>query len=252
MADAGLPEAPSSDATGFDAVVFDFDGLILDTESSAFHAWTIVYRHHGIEPFGLDEWAVNLGRHAHDQTRFDPLARLLADAPHLDPAGVHEHRRALRDEQLAAEELRGGVRLWLDAADSCAVPVAIASSSPIEWIEQHLTTHGIADRFAHIVCAGGVLPGKPDPAVYLEACRRLGVQPSRTLAFEDSPNGVAAAKAAGLHCIAVPCAVTAPLDLSAADLVVSSLDALDPERWLNTQFRGSGRVEDPDGIPLSR
>ena len=221
----------------YDAVVFDFDGLILDTESSAFHAWTIVYEHHGVVPFGLEEWSQNLGRHAHDTARFDPLARLLADAPHLDPAGVHEHRRALRDEQLAAEQLRAGVHTWLDAADDAGVPVAIASSSPIEWIDEHLSVHGIRGRFAHIVCAGGALAGKPDPAVYLEACRRLGVAPGDALALEDSPNGIAAAKAAGMGCLAVPCAVTAPLDLSAADLVVSSLDALDPRAHLRRRSR---------------
>ena len=219
----------------YHAVVFDFDGLILDTESSAFHAWTAVYRHHGVEPFGLEEWAVNLGRHAHDGVRFDPLARLLADAPHLDPAGVHAHRRALRDEQLAAERLRCGVERWLDAADGAGVPVAIASSSPIEWIEEHLAAHGIAGRFAHIVCAGGALAGKPEPAVYLEACRRLDVAPSLALALEDSPNGVAAAKAAGMACLAGPCAVTAPLDLSAADLVAPSLDAVDPRPHLRAR-----------------
>jgi putative hydrolase of the HAD superfamily len=219
----------------YDAVVFDFDGLILDTESSAFHAWTAVYRHHGVEPFGIDEWAVNLGRHAEDGVRFDPLARLLADAPHLDPAGVHAHRRALRDEQLAAEQVRSGVQRWLDAADATGVAVAIAASSPIEWIEQHLDAHGLRHRFAHIVCAGGVLAGKPDPAVYVEACRRLGVAPRDALALEDSPNGVAAAKAAGMACLAVPCAVTASLDLSAADLVVASLDAIDPRPHLRVR-----------------
>ena len=112
---------------------------------------------------------------------------------------------------------------WLDAADALQLPVAIASSSPRSWVEKHLGHLGLTSRFAAIACFGDGLAGKPAPDTYLAACAAIGVQPRAAIAIEDSPHGVAAAKAAGLWCIAVPHEITARLDLSHADLLLSSL-----------------------------
>ncbi len=110
------------------------------------------------------------------------------------------------------------------------VPVAIASSSPRDWIERHLTPRGLLNRFATMSCAGGGMAGKPDPAVYLDACRMLGADPTRSLAFEDSPNGVNAAKSAGMTCVAVPTAIGKLLDFTHADVVAESLADLTIEQ----------------------
>ena len=88
---------------------------------------------------------------------------------------------------------------------------------------EHLERLALRHRFTHVVTAGGALKAKPAPDTYLEACARLGVDPGAALAVEDSPNGIAAAKAAGLTCVTVPNTITQGLDLSAADLRLSSL-----------------------------
>jgi HAD superfamily hydrolase (TIGR01509 family) len=116
-----------------------------------------------------------------------------------------------------------GVEQWIADVRRLHLGIAIASSSPIEWVHGHLTRLGVRDRFDHVSCRDVDVPGKPAPDVYLRACEALGVSPADALAVEDSPNGIAAAKAAGLRCVAVPNAITAPLDFSQADLVVASL-----------------------------
>jgi HAD superfamily hydrolase (TIGR01509 family) len=207
-----------------EAVVFDFDGLVLDTELPLFEAWRLTFVQHGVEPIGLEQWCTSLGRHDADPLRLDPLAILEEALGHpVDPPAVQADRRRRRNELIEAEDVLPGVERLLDEAEASGLPTAIATSSPPDWIETHLGVRGLLGRFAAISCAGAGVPGKPDPATYLVACERLGVDPLRALALEDSPNGVTAAKAAGLHCIAVPGAIGAHLDLSHADRVVGSL-----------------------------
>lgn len=201
-------------------LVLDFDGLILDTELPAFRAWADVYERHGCPPLTLEEWAADLGTHG----RLDPVA-VLAERTglDLDAADVHRLRRARRDELLAGERVLPGVEAWLDEADELGIPVAVASSSQVDWVGGHLGRLGLAARIRHLSCYGAGLPAKPAPDLYLDACRAIGVAPARALAVEDSPNGVAAARAAGMRCVAVPNQLTVSLDLSAADVVLPSL-----------------------------
>jgi beta-phosphoglucomutase-like phosphatase (HAD superfamily) len=117
------------------------------------------------------------------------------------------------------------VEEWLAHPDPTGLGIGIASSSEAEWVLPLLERIGLHARFEHVVNAGGSLRPKPAPDVYLEACRRLGVDPARALAIEDSPHGITAAKAAGLRCVAVPHELTETLDLSAADLRLASLAA---------------------------
>ena len=109
--------------------------------------------------------------------------------------------------------------------------MAIASSSPAAWIERHLVPRDVLHRFPIRSCAGDGIPGKPDPAVYLDAARRLGVAPSNCLAIEDSPHGTAAARAAGARCVAVPTSLSRSLNFFQADLVVESLSDIDLTRF---------------------
>jgi HAD superfamily hydrolase (TIGR01509 family) len=201
-----------------DAVVWDFDGLILDTETPIFVAWQEAYASHGVEPLTLDEWAAEIGTHR----GLDVVGELERRAGYVDHA-VLAHRQRRRDALLEQEAVRAGVIEWLDAADARGLRLAIASSSDAGWVLAHLARLGIRDRFGPVLCRSDEVAAKPAPDLYLAACEALGVEPARALAVEDSPNGIAAAKAAGLRCVAVPNTITGALDLSAADLVIPSL-----------------------------
>jgi HAD superfamily hydrolase (TIGR01509 family) len=206
---------------GVEAVVFDFDGLVLETEMPVFSAWCAAFESYGCAPPTLEEWSTTVGTKSSDADLIDAI-RSGAQRPFVEEL-MHEERRAFRDAMLAAEVVRPGVVEWIHEAEQAGIGVAIASSSPDDWVLGHLDRLGLRERFAHVVCAGGSLPGKPAPDVYLTACAALGVHSGLALAIEDSPNGIAAAKAAGMRCITVPNPVTESLDLSAADLRLGSL-----------------------------
>jgi cobalt/nickel transport system ATP-binding protein len=205
-------------AVGTAGLVFDFDGTILDTERSVHVSWTELWAEHGHE-LSRARWQSIIGT----EHGFDPWAELERLVGHpLDPS-LQERRRARRDEDLFAQEVRPGVLAWLDEADRLGVPVAIASSSPPEWVDGHLVRLGLLDRFAFLACCDGDVPSKPDPTSFRLACEAIGADPACSVAVEDSPHGIAAAVAAGLLTVAVPHPLTADLDLSVADLVVESL-----------------------------
>ena len=207
------------------AVVFDFDGLILDTETPLYAAWQMTFAHYGQPAISVAEWSTSLGRHDDDPERLDPLRRLreLVGAD-LSDHEVQSIRRRHRDDLLDALPLAAGVEGLLDEADRLGVPVGLASSSPIDWIERHLTPRGLIERFSVLSCAGADVPGKPDPTVYLEACAAMNCDPAASIAFEDSPNGARAARAAGLTCIVVPTDLSAALNFDHANIVIDSLE----------------------------
>jgi len=204
-------------------VVFDFDGVVLDTETTDFRAWCEIYEAHGCE-LSLEEWADDIGT----QAAFDVYGTLRARAtgPLAAEDELRRRKRARVAELLDGVQPLPGVTTWLDEARARGLPVGIASSSPPDWIEHHLGRLGLRPYFACIACCDGSLPPKPDPASYLAACERLGVHPAGAVAVEDSPHGVAAARAAGLYTVAVPHDLTRALDFGAADLVVDSLESL--------------------------
>lgn len=204
-------------------IIFDFDGLILDTEGPEFAAWCEVYQDHGAE-LALAEWARCIGTAANV---FDPpahLATLLGRA--VDRDRLHAAHRTRCDALIAAQVLRPGVEGWLRDARQRGFKLGVASSSGRVWVEGHLRRLGVLDQFDVLRCREDVAVVKPDPALYLAALAALGLRPEEAVALEDSPNGALAAKRAGLFCIAVPNALTGQLDLSHADLVVPSLAEL--------------------------
>lgn len=201
-------------------LIFDFDGTIADTETALFTAWSEVYARHGLE-LDLARWQGIIGT----DDGFDPWAELVAAVGPLDDA-VDRARQARRDALIHEAGLRPGIERWLADAERLGVPVGVASSSPPDWVEHHLDRLGLRARFSCLACADGVLPGKPDPTSYRHAVAQLGGDPSRSVAVEDSPNGVRAAVDAGLCTVAVPHDLTRALDLSAAHIVVESLEDL--------------------------
>lgn len=203
----------------FDAVVFDFDGTIVDTETPFFHAWREVYEGLGLE-LTVEEWSTCLGTH---DSGFDPLTDLAARVPGVDTESALARARLRKNELTDLDTILPGIEDWLTACAELGLALAVASSSTHEWVNGILVRLALADRFGHLSCRTDEVPAKPAPDLYLRACEAIGVEPARAIAVEDSPNGVLAAKAAGLTCIAVPHALTSGLDLSAADLVVPSL-----------------------------
>ena len=202
-------------------VVFDFDGLILDTETPSFRAWQEVYERYGCTLEERD-WHGVIGT-ADYLDHYKLLRQRTTNAVPSDEE-VRMAKRAREHELLAAETVLPGVLRWLDHAIAMNLHLGVASTSPPEWVEGHLQRLGLFDRFGVVSCWREPLRAKPAPDVYDAAVEQLGLSPMEAIAVEDSPNGVAAAKAAGLFCVAVPRGLTAGLDVSAADLVVESLD----------------------------
>lgn len=199
-------------------LVLDFDGTILDTEEPLYRSWVELWDDHGRQLDRAD-WQRNIG----GDDLYDPWAELEQQLGRsLDP-GLADRRRLRRDEIQADQPLRVGVLEWLSGAEALGVPVGVASSSSHGWVDGHLQRLGIRHRFATLVCRSEDVPAKPEPTSYRLVCERLGAEPARSVAVEDSPRGVAAAVAAGLYTVAVPHSLTRDLDLRRADLVVDSL-----------------------------
>jgi HAD superfamily hydrolase (TIGR01509 family) len=202
------------------AVVFDFDGLIFDSEGPLFTAWQEAFAAYGCSPLTIEEWSAEIGTVG--VLDIVGLFRRRATRP-VDINEMQQRRRARVAELLALETVQPGVHAWLDEADALGYPCAVASSSEMSWVEPRLAQLGLRSRFVHLACRSKTIAAKPAPDSYLAACAALGVEPEEALAIEDSPHGVTAAKCAGLACVAVPHAITEQLDLSHADLRVDSL-----------------------------
>ncbi len=210
------------------ALLFDFDGLILDTELASRAGWELLYRDHGRE-LPPELWATVVGT---THAPFDPMAHLegLVGRP-LDRQALNERRYAHEIALIEAEELRPGIADYLAAARQHGLKRAIVSSSPRSWVDMHLERLEEAVGWDAICTADrDPVRAKPAPTLYLEALDALGVEADEAVAFEDSPNGVLAAKAAGIFCVAVPNEVTRDLGLeeAGADLVLDSLADLSP------------------------
>lgn len=200
-------------------IVFDFDGLILDTEGPVYDAWQELYAEHG-QGLPLARWAECIGT----ADTFDPCEDLATRVGRaLDGPALLRRHRARADALIAAQGVLPGVVERLDEARAMGLVLAVASSSGRTWVEGHLERLGLRDRFHTIRCREDVPRVKPDPALYRAVLEATGVAAADALALEDSPNGVLAAKRAGLACVAVPNALTAQLDLGGADLRLSSL-----------------------------
>lgn len=211
-------------------VVFDFDGLILDTEAPVYDAWQAIYAEHG-HALAFDKWAACIGT----ADVFDPCEELaaLCGRP-LDAAALTRRHRADTDALIAGRTVMPGVREYVEAAARLGVRLGVASSSGRAWVHGHLERLGLRPYFEVLRCREDVPAVKPDPALYLAVLEATGVPAHEAVALEDSPNGVLAAKRAGMRCVAVPNALTARLDLAHADLMLPSLADLPLAHLLTT------------------
>lgn len=213
------------------ALIFDFDGLMVDTETPALASWQQIYAEHGFR-LALEEWAGALGT-THG---FNALEHLLGLVSQADPArgaalragaeALAARRQHLKEQLSAGQGLLPGVTELLDQADALGMPCAVASSSSLRWVGGWLERLGIRARFRCLRTADDVERTKPDPALFLSAAACLGYPPASCLVLEDSPNGIRAARAAGCPVVAVPSALTGQLTLPPADVVIPSLDAM--------------------------
>jgi HAD superfamily hydrolase (TIGR01509 family) len=202
------------------ALIFDFDGSILDTESPDLLAWQAVFDEHGVS-MPRERWNRSIGSSGEHYDIHADLEELVGRQ--IERELVRGRHRSRIMELIAQERPRPGVVDWLDDARRLGLSLAIASSSPRSWVEGHLRTHGLFDRFQALRCRDDVARSKPAPDLFLAAVEALGVAPSEAIAIEDSANGITAAKAAGLYAIAVPNEVTRVLNFDHADLLLGSL-----------------------------
>jgi len=212
------------------AFLFDFDGLIIDTETASRAGWAWLYREHGFE-LPEDKWATLIGTIGAPWNPMEHLEALVGSP--LDADALNERRRTHELSLLETEQFRPGILDYLEEAERRSLKIAIVSSSSNRWIDMHLSRLEHAIHWDAIVAANhDVARAKPRPDLYLEACRLIEVEPEEAIAFEDSPNGVRAARAAGIYVVAIPNDVTRDLGLEEADLVLDSLADLPPAELL--------------------
>lgn len=199
------------------AVVFDCDGLLLDTETAWTRAETTLFERHG-STFTMEHKRDLIGSsHTVAAAKLEAMLAL----PGQGGALIHELHELVMAEAEHDVEPRPGAVALVDALIEAEIPIAVASNSPRAFLDQVLATAGVADRFAHTVAGDEVQHAKPAPDIYLEACRRLQADPEKSVALEDSPTGAQAAHAAGLYVIGVP--YLPDMEVPPADLTTASL-----------------------------
>ncbi len=207
------------------ALIFDFDGLILDTETPEVLVWQSIYREHGFE-LPVDEWEKTIG--GYGVSNFDPALHLAdLSSRKLDLAELSLRYRREADVVIHANPVLPGVIELIEEAKRAGLKVAIGSSSLHSWVDTHAKRLGIFHYFDDIICADDIALGKtkPNPDIYLKTLERLQVANDAAVVFEDSPNGVLAAQRAKIFVVAVPNPLTAKMGV-VGDLTVSSLAEL--------------------------
>ncbi len=213
------------------AVIFDFDGLILETEGPSYESWRKVYQSFGLRlPFST--WSSIIGT---TQGPFDPRLELQKQVKDDEVDWDAVEVKRIQDEQalIEAQPVMPGVEQYLDEARRLGLKIGLASSSSCRWVMGHLERLSLASCFDSIRGADDVQFVKPNPMLYLSVLNDLKVQAKEAIALEDSPLGIQAAKNAGIYCVAVPNALTSRLSLSQADLQINSLAEMSLAQLLN-------------------
>ena len=210
------------------AVIFDFDGVVLDSETPEYESHRRIYERCGVT-LAVDEWCGVIGTwsEGHDEQWFTRLCERSTGAPPRD--AYFAERRRIFDEIVPDRPMRG-IGDLLAALRGAGIPAAVASSAPARWVVGAVERLGIRPLFDAVVTGDEVAHRKPAPDVYLEAARRLGVDPRRAIAIEDSGPGLTAARAAGMKAVAIPHRLTQRHDLSGADLTVAHAGELTLDR----------------------
>ncbi|MCA0970171.1 HAD-IA family hydrolase [Halobacillus litoralis] len=179
--------------------IFDFDGLIFDTESYDLQAFEQLYKSYGSK-FPKQQWLSCIG----GSLNFDPYEAVLKARPHLIREVIRQERRQIYQALISEAEPREGVRDYLDQAKNKGHTLALASSSTRSWVDNHLSLLGLESTFDFICTADDVERVKPDPELFLHVLDNFQSEPESAVVFEDSPNGAKAAIRAGIPCVAIP------------------------------------------------
>lgn len=208
-------------------LIFDFDGLILDTETPDYQVWQEIYESYGAS-LPLDEWQATLGTSI---AEFDPVAYLSKKiGQSLERGPIWAKHDALFEERMPLQPVQPGVPEILEQARRMGLRIGIASSSPLTWVHSNLGHLGLTHYFEKIICRDHVEHIKPDPELFLRCAQELDLATTEAIVFEDSPNGIRAANRAGIFCIAVPNTLTRQLDVSHANLVLDRIDQIPLEK----------------------
>ncbi|WKA58273.1 HAD family hydrolase [Planococcus shenhongbingii] len=200
-------------------IIFDFDGLILDTETHHYRILQEMFAEYGSE-LPIERWQQEIGT----QTGFSPfhyLEELIEQE--IEHKELQERLVEKFHVKLMEEKARDGVEDYLKAAKELGLKIGLASSSDYEWVSKYLKNLGLFDYFECIRTSDDVEKVKPDPALYVQAAECLGLRPEECVAFEDSANGAMAAKRADMGCVIVPNEVTCTMDFCEVEHRLSSM-----------------------------
>ena len=206
-----------------DTVIFDFDGVILDTETPLFYTWQEVFHEHNAELdrslfqelIGGGEVKVDIYKKLEEITRQT-----------LDKDAIRGKQRQRYLDCIRSQPLLPGVLDHIEEANQLGIKLGVASSSSHDWVERHLAERGLLHLFQCVITRDDVKNVKPDPELYLAAMENLNTAPKRAVAIEDSLNGLTAAKRAGIMCVIVPNPMTNDMPLDEADLRLNSLSEM--------------------------
>ncbi len=214
------------------ALIFDFDGLIVDTESISVNLFETAFAKAGLT-FDVDRYVKLVGLATGGD--YDPWTIYAHHTGKYSPAEVHNLYRVKVDEAVRQAKPLEGVLELIDEAKSNGLLLAVGTSSPKSWVYPKLEHFGILDKFDTIVTSDDVAEGKPSPDIFLKVLERLQVEPQNALVLEDSTNGTIAANRAGVRVVVVPNAITSREDHNRADFILPSLKHLQLEDYFQLE-----------------
>ncbi len=219
--------------TPLQGILFDFDGLIVDTESAIYQAWEEIHRELGLE-LDLGFWSKYVGKSIEETDPVGELLDSLGDS--IDRKEMKKMISQSEEKHVSQTEILPGVQELIIKANTAGLKLGIVSSSDKDWIDLHLERLGLAAYFDATATSDEVPRAKPDPMLYQLGLEKIGLKKEKVIVFEDSPNGVLAAKQAGLFCIAVPNPVTKMLQFDKnggqPDLVLDSMTDFSLDTYL--------------------
>lgn len=203
-----------------EAVIFDFDGLIRDTETFEFYSFQELLMEYGVE-LPLESYSARIGGHFNSFDPYDYLVKCLGRV--LDRELLRKQRREKYDKLMINQKARPGVQKYLEDAKKLGLKIGLASSAPREWVLPNLEELELMSYFSCIRTHEDAKNVKPDPELYQQVLDYFRVKPMNAIGFEDSPNGAKAAKAAGMFCVIVPNELTKNLPFDDYDLRLNSM-----------------------------
>ncbi len=203
-----------------DTLIFDFDGVIIDTETPDYDTWREVFHSYGVE-LERTWWSRFIG----GASGVMDVCQLLEDVTgsRVDRTKLQQRRRRRYLDVVRAKPLLPGVLDYIQGAKQLGLKLAVASSSSHRWVDGHLADRGLLQYFDSVKCSDDVARVKPDPELYLLSVSQLRTRPENVVVIEDSANGVTAAKGAGVFCVVVPNPMTKDLAIDHADVRLDSL-----------------------------